>query len=139
MSIGLKCLGCALGCALAISLGAAQAQEIAAADGARASPPPVESTRASPSPIESTRASPSQTVVASSSGAPGVVNINTASSAELERLPGIGPAKARAILELRARLKRFARIEDLLRVKGIGRATFRKLRPHLVLQGESTL
>lgn len=58
-----------------------------------------------------------------------VVDLNTASGDELERLPGIGPSRARAILELRARLKRFTRVEDLLRVKGIGRATFRRLRP----------
>jgi competence protein ComEA len=58
-----------------------------------------------------------------------VVDLNTASGDELETLPGIGPSRARAILELRARLKRFTRIEDLLRVKGIGRATFRRLRP----------
>jgi competence protein ComEA len=69
----------------------------------------------------------------------GVVNLNTASGDELERLPGIGPSRARAILELRVRLKRFARIEDLLRVKGIGRATFRRLRPLVTLEGPTTL
>ena len=69
----------------------------------------------------------------------GVVNLNTASGDELERLPGIGPSRARAILELRAKLKRFARIEDLLRVKGIGRATFRRLRPRVTLAGPTTL
>jgi len=69
----------------------------------------------------------------------GVVNLNDASAEQLERLPGIGPSRARAILELRARLKRFSRIEDLLRVKGIGRATFRKLRPLLTLDGPTTL
>jgi competence protein ComEA len=70
---------------------------------------------------------------------PGVVNLNDASAEQLERLPGIGPSRARAILELRARLKRFTRIEDVLRVKGIGRATFRKLRPLLTLAGPTTL
>lgn len=69
----------------------------------------------------------------------GVVNLNDASAEQLERLPGIGPSRAQAILELRARLKRFTRIEDLLRVKGIGRATFRKLRPLLTLDGPTTL
>lgn len=58
-----------------------------------------------------------------------VVKLNTAGQAELERLPGIGPARARAILALRTRLTRFTHVEQLLRVKGIGRATFRKLRP----------
>lgn len=69
----------------------------------------------------------------------GVVNLNDASVEQLERLPGIGPSRARAILELRARLKRFTRLEDLLRVRGIGRATFRKLRPLLTLDGPTTL
>lgn len=71
--------------------------------------------------------------------AAGVVNLNTASAEELERLPGIGPTRATAILALRARLGRFARLEQLLRVKGIGRATFRKLRPLLSLTGPTTL
>ncbi|MET0390453.1 MAG: helix-hairpin-helix domain-containing protein [Polyangiales bacterium] len=70
---------------------------------------------------------------------PGVVNINSASAEELERLPGIGPTRARAILALRARLTRFTRLEELLRVKGIGRATFRKLRPYLALDGPTNL
>lgn len=69
----------------------------------------------------------------------GVVNLNTASADELIRLPGVGPARARAILELRTRLGHFSRLEELLRVKGIGRATFRKLRPLLALDGTTTL
>jgi competence protein ComEA len=71
--------------------------------------------------------------------AAGVVNINTASAEELQRLPSIGPSRARAILELRAKLSRFQRVDQLMRVKGIGRATFRKLRPLLALQGATTL
>jgi comEA protein len=87
------------------------------------------------------RAEPNSAADASHSAAqpPGVVNINAASAEELERLPGIGPSRARAILALRAQLKHFTRLEELLRVKGIGRATFRKLRPLLSLQGETTL
>ncbi len=69
----------------------------------------------------------------------GVVNLNTASSEELERLPGIGPSRAKAILELRERIKRFARVDDVMRVKGIGRATFRRLRPYLTVEGPTTL
>jgi len=68
-----------------------------------------------------------------------VVNLNSASAEELERLPGIGPTRARAILSLRAKLVRFSRLEELMRVKGIGRATFRKLRPWLALSGPTTL
>jgi len=69
----------------------------------------------------------------------GVVNINTATAAELERLPRVGPARAQAILALRAKITRFSKVEQLLRVKGIGRATFRKLRPMLALEGPTTL
>ena len=71
----------------------------------------------------------------------GVVNVNTASADELMRLPGIGPSKAAAILATRGRLsgQRFGRVEDLLRVRGIGRATLRKLRPLVALSGSTTL
>ena len=69
----------------------------------------------------------------------GVVNLNTATAAELERLPRVGPTRAQAILALRAKLTQFAKVEQLLRVKGIGRATFRKLRPLLTLSGPTTL
>lgn len=70
---------------------------------------------------------------------PGVINLNTADAATLQRLPGIGPAKADAILALRARLKAFKRIEQLMRVRGIGRKTFRKLRPMIAVSGATTL
>ena len=68
----------------------------------------------------------------------GVINIQTASAEELQRLPGIGPSKAEAIIAQRTRAP-FRRIEDILRVRGIGRATFRRLRPHLSVAGPSTL
>ncbi len=71
--------------------------------------------------------------------AEGVVNINTATQSELSRLPGIGPSKASAIIAYRERGRRFRRVEDLLRVRGIGRATFRRLRPMLTVQGPTTL
>lgn len=70
---------------------------------------------------------------------PGVVNINTADAATLERLRGIGPAKAEAILEVRERRGRFRRVRQILFVHGIGRATFRRLRPVLTVEGETTL
>ena len=80
-----------------------------------------------------------QALATEAAAAPGVVNLNTATLEELDRLPGIGPSRARAILELRARIKRFARLDDVLRVRGIGRATFRRLRPLLALEGPTTL
>lgn len=68
----------------------------------------------------------------------GVVNLNTATDAELRNLPGIGPTKAQRIVAHRARQK-FASIDQLMKVKGIGRKTFRKLKPHLAVSGPTTL
>jgi competence protein ComEA len=60
--------------------------------------------------------------------------LNLATEEDLKRLPGVGPSKAKAILELRARLGgRFRRVEDLLRVKGIGRRKLARLRPLLLV------
>jgi len=57
------------------------------------------------------------------------VILNTAALDDLRRLPGIGQKRADAILALRAHLGRFRAIEDLLKVKGLGRATLKRLRP----------
>lgn len=60
------------------------------------------------------------------------VDLNQADWPELTQLPGIGETLARRIVELRAQRGRFASHEDLLRVKGIGRKTLDRLRPHLL-------
>lgn len=57
------------------------------------------------------------------------VYLNTATMDDLRRLPGIGQKRARAILDLRARQGRFRQIEDLLKVRGIGRATLKRIMP----------
>jgi competence protein ComEA len=57
------------------------------------------------------------------------VFINQANVDELRRLPGVGLKRAEAILVLRQRLGRFQRVEDLLRVKGVGRSAVKKWRP----------
>ena len=56
------------------------------------------------------------------------VNINTASSSELEALPGIGPAKAKSIVEYRKKNGAFKSVEELKNVKGIGDAVLNKLK-----------
>jgi competence protein ComEA len=63
----------------------------------------------------------------------GKVILNLAGEEDLRRLPGIGPSKAKAIVELRAKLGKFRRAEDLLRVKGIGRKKLARLRPLLLI------
>ncbi|MDI1448051.1 helix-hairpin-helix domain-containing protein [Polyangium sp. 6x1] len=65
--------------------------------------------------------------------ADGRVILNLAAEEDLRKLPGIGATKAKAILALRAKLGRFKRPEDLLRVKGIGRKSLARLRPKLLV------
>lgn len=63
----------------------------------------------------------------------GKININTAGAAELEKLPGIGPAKARAIADYREKNGLFRQIEDLSNVPGIGEKTVESLREYISL------
>jgi len=62
-----------------------------------------------------------------------VVNINTASKDELIALPGIGPAKAQAILDYRKLNGPFKSVDDLKNVKGIGAKRLDKLRAELTV------
>lgn len=75
---------------------------------------------------------------AESSPQKGTININTASAAELEFLPGIGPSKVQAIVAYREK-RPFKKVEDIMRVKGIGRKTFTTLRPYLAVSGETSI
>jgi competence ComEA-like helix-hairpin-helix protein len=61
------------------------------------------------------------------------LDVNLASAAEFERLPGVGPALAARIVEVRAREGPFASVDDLRRVKGVGGVTLERLRPRLVV------
>jgi competence protein ComEA len=64
-----------------------------------------------------------------SAGAPTQpVNLNSATAEELDALPGVGPATARAIVAWREQHGRFARVDDLLKVRGIGPAKLDALR-----------
>lgn len=57
------------------------------------------------------------------------VDLNTATEAELLNLPGIGPARAQAILAFREAHGGFTSVSQLLRIKGFGRAMLKRLRP----------
>jgi len=67
-----------------------------------------------------------------------VVNLNTGTLDQLMLLPGIGPSKGRAIIKYRLRQK-FSNTFQIIRVRGIGRKTYRKLRPYLAIKGPTTL
>jgi competence protein ComEA len=68
----------------------------------------------------------------------GMINLNTASAEQLSMLPGVGPATARRILEMRSK-RPFGRPWEVLRVKGIGPAFFRKHKDRLKVDGETDL
>ena len=57
------------------------------------------------------------------------LNINTATPAQLETLPGLGKAVAGRIVEYREKNGNFKKVEDLMNVKGIGEKSFLKLKP----------
>ena len=61
------------------------------------------------------------------------VDINTASSADLEAVPGIGKSLAQRILAFREKNGAFGSVDDLLKVQGIGEKSLEKLRPYLIV------
>ena len=71
---------------------------------------------------------------ASSAKVTNVINVNSAGASELESLPRIGPVLAQRILDYRSEHGSFKRVEDLLRVKGIGDKTLERLRPYIVIE-----
>ncbi len=96
------------------------------ADESNAHPP---STKAdSGRPVAGTSAKP-----ASSAGNL-LVPVNTAPASELQKLPGIGPKLAEAIIAYRTRSGHFVRVEQLLEVKGIGPAKLGRIRPFVKLE-----
>jgi competence protein ComEA len=68
----------------------------------------------------------------------GVVNLNTATAAQLDLLPGVGAKAAKRIIEHRTKTP-FAKTEDLMKVKGFGKKKFEKLKANLTVSGPTTL
>lgn len=68
----------------------------------------------------------------------GVVNLNTATADELQLLPGIGAARAQAVIGLRKQRGGFKSVDELKDVKGIGDSALEKLRPFVRLDGKTT-
>lgn len=65
----------------------------------------------------------------SASAAPEPIDLNTATAAQLDALPGVGPSTAQAIVEYRSQHGRFRSVDDLLNVRGIGPAKLEQIRP----------
>jgi len=101
-------------------------------------PPAPKRPRATPR--KARRAPPSLRAVvdADGDGLVGAVNLNTASLAELVLLPGMGPKRAKAVVEYRER-RRLTHSRQVTRVRGIGPRTYRRWRSHIKVHGDNTL
>ncbi|MDH3590533.1 MAG: helix-hairpin-helix domain-containing protein [Planctomycetota bacterium] len=62
------------------------------------------------------------------------VDLNRASAAQLESVPGIGPSLAQRIVDFRKEHGPFRRMDDLLKVRGIGEKSLAKITPYLVVK-----
>jgi competence ComEA-like helix-hairpin-helix protein len=67
------------------------------------------------------------------------VNINTATSEELQQVPGIGPATAEKILLMRKSYGAFRSVDDLLAIKGLGKKRLEKMRKYLTVSKTAAL
>jgi competence protein ComEA len=61
------------------------------------------------------------------------INIDTANSEELQQVPGIGPATAEKILQMRKAYGAFKSVDDLLSIRGIGKKRLDKMRKYLTV------
>ena len=82
-------------------------------------------------PYEKKDIKPSPVAVISEGEDEVLLDINSATPEELETLPGIGPVKARAIVELRRKMYGFHTVDDLLCVHGMGEKGLEKIRGYI--------
>ncbi len=61
------------------------------------------------------------------------VDINTADEKTLQKIPGVGEALAKRIVEFREQHGPFDRVEDLMKVRGIGEKSLEKMRAHVTV------
>lgn len=61
------------------------------------------------------------------------VNLNTATVEQLQSIPGIGPSTAKSILEYRAKVGKFSKIEEIINIRGIGEKKFQKIKDRLAV------
>lgn len=75
---------------------------------------------------------------AAQSAASPLVNINSASAADLQTLPGIGTKMAELIIEYRQKNGPFKKVEELMNVRGIGETNFLKLKAQITVAQSKT-
>ncbi len=61
------------------------------------------------------------------------ITLNTATAEQLQSIPGIGPSTAKSILDYRAKVGKFNKIEEIINVKGIGEKKFQKIKDRLTV------
>jgi competence protein ComEA len=79
------------------------------------------------------RASQAPSHATAKPAATGIVNLNTATAADLEALPGIGAKTAARIVEYRQKNGPFKKAEELMNVRGVGEKNFLKLKPQITV------
>ena len=90
------------------------------------------------SPLSSSAAQVHGLLAATTTALKGKLNVNDATQAQWELLPGIGPATAKKLVDYRTK-KPFGDLTHVMRIKGIGRKTYNQIKPYLSLKGETTL
>lgn len=98
-----------------------------------AASPPVPADVAPVGPAQQYPPAPPETY-APATGQPVIVNLNTATQQQLERIPGIGPVLAERILRYRTQYGAFRRIEELMLIDGIGARKFESIKPYVTVQ-----
>jgi competence protein ComEA len=90
---------------------------------------------ASPSPSAAQGAKPAVAAKARAT-ATEPVNLNAATAAQLQTLPGVGASTAQRIVDYRQKNGSFKKIEELMNVKGIGEKSFLKLKPLITVSSD---
>ena len=66
------------------------------------------------------------------------LDLNAATAAQLQQLPGVGPGTAQQIVSFREKSGPFQRVEDLLAIHGISKVKLEKLRPYVFVKNKPT-